>query len=122
MLVHRSWVAASTCRGVHPCQGPAKSRFVPICPMAPRRGPALRYRVGPGREPDSSDRHVGHLVHIATLPGPWGDLSPMLGTRDPVAVSSARVISVALTESPRQADMNADSHETSHRRPALGLQ
>jgi hypothetical protein len=39
-------------------QGSGKSRFVLICPMAPRRGPAPRDHVGPGREPGTSDRHV----------------------------------------------------------------
>jgi hypothetical protein len=39
-------------------RAPAKSRFVPICPMTPRRGPAPHDRVGPGREPGSSNRHV----------------------------------------------------------------
>ncbi len=37
---------------------PRKSRFVPISPMTPGRGPAPRDRIGPGREPASSDRHV----------------------------------------------------------------
>jgi hypothetical protein len=34
------------------------SRFVPICPMTSRCGPASRDRVGPGREPESSDGHI----------------------------------------------------------------
>jgi hypothetical protein len=38
------------------------------CP--PRPGPAPRDRSGgPGREPDSNDRHVRALVQTATLPG-----------------------------------------------------
>jgi hypothetical protein len=39
-------------------RAPAKSRFVPVCPMPLRRGPALRDRVDPGWAPASSDRHV----------------------------------------------------------------
>src|SRR6266508_3817032 len=38
-------------------QGPGKVAIRPVYPMTPHRGPAPRDCVGPGREPDSSDRH-----------------------------------------------------------------
>jgi hypothetical protein len=39
-------------------RAPGKVAIRRYCPTAPGRGPVLRYRVGPGREPDSSNRHV----------------------------------------------------------------
>jgi hypothetical protein len=60
----------SSCPALTKAQGPAKSRFVLVRPMPPRPGPAPRDRSGgPGREPDSNDRHVRALVQTATLPG-----------------------------------------------------
>ena len=60
----------SSCPALTKAQGPAKSRFVLVRPMPPRPGPAPRDRSGgPGREPDSNDRHVRSLVQTATLPG-----------------------------------------------------
>jgi hypothetical protein len=38
--------------------GPRQSRDSSLLSDGPTRGPAPRDRVGPGREPDSSDRHV----------------------------------------------------------------
>jgi len=60
--------------GLGQLQGPSKVAIRRYCPTAPGRGPMLRYRVGPGREPDSATGTFGHSVHIATLPGPCGQL------------------------------------------------
>jgi hypothetical protein len=56
-------------RDLVPPQGPGKVMIRPICPMAPRRGPSPRGRVGPGREPDSSDWHVQDMFGIWCRPG-----------------------------------------------------
>jgi hypothetical protein len=64
-------------------RAPAKSRFVPICPMPSGRGPTARDRVGPGREPGSSDRHVrafGANCDFAGALGRW-ELSCSMETR-----------------------------------------
>lgn len=41
-----------------PRQGSGKVAILPCCPMLPHRGPAPPVRVGPDREPESSNEHT----------------------------------------------------------------
>jgi hypothetical protein len=52
-------------------QGPGKVAIRPRLSDGLRRGRMPRDRVGPGREPDSSDRHVRTFGADRDLPGPW---------------------------------------------------
>src|SRR6266508_584876 len=52
-------------------QGPGKVAIRPVYPMTPHRGPAPRDCVGPGREPDSSDRHGRTYGADRDFAGPW---------------------------------------------------
>jgi hypothetical protein len=52
-------------------RAPAKSRFVPVCPMALRRGPARRDRVDPGWEPASQRLACSDIRCRPRLAGAW---------------------------------------------------
>jgi hypothetical protein len=76
-------------------RAPAKSRFVPICRMAPRvvAGRHATALVQAGSQIPATGV-FGHLVQIATLPGPWRalpgeDARPLTADRDqPVRLSA----------------------------------
>jgi hypothetical protein len=75
-----SALAATTSTGA---RAPAKLRFVPICPMTPRRGPAPRDRVVQAGRQIPATGMFGHLVQTATLPGPGVGWPPWCGGLSP---------------------------------------
>src|SRR6266540_5086882 len=73
---------------VHPQgQGLGKVANRPICLMTPRRGPAPRDRVGPGRESSSSGKHVRTFGtdrdFAGTLESYIGEIDRMPGMETP---------------------------------------
>jgi hypothetical protein len=53
-----------------PSRAPAKSGFVPVCPLTTAWPSTTRPR-WPSRMPDPATGMFGHVVQTATLPGPW---------------------------------------------------